>query len=281
LKKTTDTFLRLLIVILIFGAIGYYYYQKFNHPTGPILRSPVVKLPVYVEKKEVIEVKSTEKNKQESGSKVEIQTDNKTSESEQLKKTQQNNENKDNKTVIKENKEKIVQSKEIKPTNSKSSKAQNNKSELKQHFYKIVIKQIINPREVALIKNYAIAHLPGVKISITKYKKNVVFKRVLIGPFKTKSQMIRYEEKVKKLKLEHMKFKLRNYYYVHVGSYSSDYRLKEILQFLKRHGIKNLVLMSINVLKDAYNIEVSNIPENKIKLFKEFLDDHKMKYQVK
>jgi len=46
LKKSTEISIKIIIVAAILGAIGYYYFNKFNKPIAPpITKSQIIKLP--------------------------------------------------------------------------------------------------------------------------------------------------------------------------------------------------------------------------------------------
>ena len=229
MKKTTDIILRIIIVAVILGAIGYYYYKRFTKPVAPILKSEVIKLPEKPDFSPKPEEVNLQKPDNKSVNKVKIETDNST-----------------------------IQ---------------------KQINYSILIENILSQKELNEIVNF-LKQFKNVKFNTSNKTGRVLFKRVLIGPYSRKIDVIKMEGKISEMKIkDYLRLKLRGYYFLHVGSFADNNRLKSFVTFLKQNRIYNIKYMDVKVKKKIYSINITLNSNDTFKQIKSFLDQESVTYK--
>jgi hypothetical protein len=119
-----------------------------------------------------------------------------------------------------------------------------------------------------------------IKISKTEKKGIVLFKRVLIGPYYKKTDMIKESGKIDSMKIDSLRLKIKKNYYIHVGSFSNKNKLNEFVKYLRKHGINNIVFMDVKVPKKTIEIRADNIDNASLTKLKDFLTKNGLTYKI-
>jgi cell division septation protein DedD len=215
MKKSTDTFLRIVFIIAIFGAIGNYYYLKFKKPMAGVVKS------------EKIEIPAPPPTINEKPKPVNVAT-----------KEEINNKRSANLSIL----------------------------DLKESTVKIV---------VDFLKKLS----PDITFTTNPVNKELTLKRVLIGPYSDKTKLIKDSAKIKLLNIDSLRLKIKGKYYIHVGSFSKTDKLKDLVNKLRAHNLKNIVFMDIKIPQEYLNMQVANLDETSLKKLTDFLDKNHIKYK--
>ncbi|GEM_PF-4837620 len=113
-----------------------------------------------------------------------------------------------------------------------------------------------------------------------KDKKEILFKRVLVGPFKTNKECINAENKLKSLKMDTMKLTLKNGCFVNVGSFVTETKVKHLTSELNKNSIHNITLMEIKVPKDVFTFKIDNLSTDKLKDLEKFFKENLINYKL-
>ncbi len=241
MKKTTDIFLRIIIVGVILGAIGFYYFKKFTKPVAPVLKSEIIKLP---EKVEIIQKK------------VKIE-----------KKVVTKSTNEDNNS--------LNQVKKDNNTNVKKTAITIEKN------YTINVERILSERKLNELVKF-LKQVPDVTFKTSFQRKKVEFKRVLIGPYLRKINVIKMEAKIRDMQIrDYLRLKLKNGYYLHVGSFADKSRLEAFVTLLRKNRIYNIKYMVVKVPKKVYSVKIIVHSDKTLNQIKSFLNAESLHYHYK
>jgi len=127
---------------------------------------------------------------------------------------------------------------------------------------------------VSLIKKY----IKNAKVTITSKNTIGFFKRVFVGPFKSKIELIKVENKLKEIGLEPLRVKLRGYYFLHCGSYYMNATIDELKNKLYKNGIKNLTIFKVKKKVTLYNLKVDNLTKDQYQKVVDYLKKNKIPY---
>ncbi len=153
---------------------------------------------------------------------------------------------------------------------------QKNKPKFKL-FYKIKIIDFPVKSEIDKIISFA-KSLDNVTVKQSSAEKIVYFKRVFVGPYKSKVSLIKVENKLKSINIEPLRIKLRGYYFLHCGSFYFDKTVNEIKNKLYSIGIKNITIFKTKKRLTVYSVEILNLNEKNFEKLKKFLEKEKVEF---
>jgi len=238
LKKSTDIFIRILIVGAILGAIGYYYYKRFTKPVAPVLKSEIIKLP----EKPAFTPKPLKKV-------VPAQTE----------------------TATDNNSKNIVAKKDNITDNTTSKSVIN---------YKITVEKLLSRKKYNELIEF-LTHIKNIKFDSSKKVAQIEFKRVLIGPYLKKINLIKMEAKIRGMHInDYLRLKFKNGYYLHVGSFANKSKLEAFVTLLRQNRIYNIKYMVVKVPKKVFFINIYTDSKDTFTQVKSFLDNESIQYSV-
>jgi cell division protein FtsN len=155
------------------------------------------------------------------------------------------------------------------------------KVEKQSKTFKVTISNI--PVKSSLVKDtLSFLNTLSTEIKTSKTEKQgiVLFKRVLIGPYYKKTDMIKESGKIDSMKIDSLRLKIKKNYYIHVGSFSNKNKLNEFVKYLRKHGINNIVFMDVKVPKKTIEIRANNIDNASLTKLKDFLTKNGLTYKI-
>ena len=88
------------------------------------------------------------------------------------------------------------------------------------------------------------------------------------------------EGKISEMKIkDYLRLKLRGYYFLHVGSFADNNRLKSFVTLLRQNRIYNIKYMDVKVKKKIYSINITLNSNDTFKQIKSFLDQESVTYK--
>ncbi len=242
MKKSTDTIIRIFFIVAIFGAIGNYYYQKYKKPVAPALKSDIILIP----KSEPVAKTIVQKIKTSKPSKPITPKNNTVT----------------NKSVVVEQSQKNHQKTSVKT-------------------YGVVITDIPEKsKNINRIKTFVKSLSGTVKMSETSAIENIIFTRVLVGPFKKKMDMIKASGKINDLKIDSIRLKIKGNYYIQVASFSNEKKLNDFVKFLHGKRINNIVFLKVKIPKKVIRITIENLNESSYRKLTDFLKNNNQHYKT-
>ncbi len=147
--------------------------------------------------------------------------------------------------------------------------------------YSLIITGILkNSNLSSEVYSYIHSISKNAKVKMSDSKGVMLFKRVLIGPYSKKTEMIKAGERINSLKIESIRLKIKGNYYIHVGSFSNENKLNEFVDFLRKHGFNNIAFMNVKVPKTFVKIEAENLDNATLNKITDFLKKNNLKFKI-
>lgn len=151
----------------------------------------------------------------------------------------------------------------------------------KKKTYSLIITGILKNSNLASeVSSHIHSISDNIKVSLSDSKGVMLFKRVLIGPYSKKTEMIKAGERINSLKIESIRLKIKGNYYIHVGSFSNETKLNEFVDFLRKHGFNNIAFMNVKVPKTFVKIEAENLDNETLNRITDFLKKKNLKFKI-